>query len=151
MLRIILLFTALAVSAGLLACGPATSNNGNGNTAVVNAVDNAGIPNGNVNANGFAPVSPVTNTTPGIPPANAITPPKGATPTPGIPAPGNVNKPIKPGATPTPGIPDQETIRRQLQGIDSTNMNAPAKGDMMQMRPMKRGKGLNGKPVGNNQ
>lgn len=141
MLRIILLVSALAVSAALLACGGANSNNAN--IILVNSsANNAVAPNVATNANDMVPgsptvsVTPATNTTPGIPPANAITPPKGATPTPGIPAPGNVNKPMKPGATPTPGIPDQETIRRQMQGLEP-NMNVPPKGEI-QMRPTKR-------------
>jgi hypothetical protein len=75
--------------------------------------------------------SPASNTTAVV---NTATPmPKGATPTPGIPA--NANRPLKPGATPTPGIPDQETIRRQMQGLDTTNLNAaPSANTPMMMR-----------------
>jgi hypothetical protein len=64
--------------------------------------------------------------------------PKGATPTPGIPDPKLANRMIKPGPTPTPGIPDPETLRRQMRGLQNTNVNAASPGDNV-MRPMKKG------------
>ncbi len=70
-----------------------------------------------------APVQPSGNSTPGIPPVIANLP-KGATPTPGIPDPATLKKPMKPGVTPTPGIPDAATLRKAM-GQPPTNVNAP--------------------------
>ena len=105
---------------------------------------NSNVNTANSNANlppefSTSPIPPSSNTTPGIPPANQAVNamPRGTTPTPGIPA---ANKTLKPGTTPTPGIPDQETIRRQMQGLERPNVNANSArtpGDNM-MRPMKK-------------
>ena len=88
------------------------------------------------------PVQPSANSTAGIPSANGVRElPKGATPTPGIPDPKTLGKPVKPGATPTPGIPDPETIRRQMSGqAPIGNVNSAPQSDN-QMRPMKKGIG----------
>jgi hypothetical protein len=116
------------ISVVLLSCQSSTTTNSMaGNSA-------------NSNANNLppefstVPITPSTDTTPGIPANGVNTVPKGTTPTPGIPPPSTINKRQRPGATPTPGIPDQETIRRQMQGQGTPN---PTPGDN-QMRPMKK-------------
>lgn len=97
---------------------------GCGGSAPANSNSNINI---NINSNGAVKVDPA-NLPPGlstspIPPSNASTPgipavianmPKGATPTPGIPSPEEIKKPVKPGVTPTPGIPSPEELRRQM-------------------------------------
>ena len=149
MIRIILLASALSVTAFIFACGSPGTNNSNvylTNANSVNVLNNANVPATTdnpieINANSNSINSNVaTATTPGIPAVNSMTPlPKGATPTPGIPDPKTANKMVKPGVTPTPGIPDQETIRRQLQGMDQ-NMNVPSKGDLPTMMMRKGAK-----------
>ncbi|MCO6509455.1 MAG: hypothetical protein J5I65_01560 [Aridibacter famidurans] len=74
------------------------------------------------------PVETGSNSTPGIPP-DANVPPKGITPTPGIPANVNDATNIRKGTTPTPGIPDEETIRKQLERRDAdvNSVNRPSR------------------------
>ncbi len=76
------------------------------------------------------PLAPDGKTTPGIPEANQANMsnmPKGATPTPGIPDPANLNKPAPKGATPTPGIPDEKTLKEQMNRVikDANVVNRP--------------------------
>jgi hypothetical protein len=94
---------------------------------------NANRVNGNVNIDpknmpaglSTAPISPTSNTTPGIPnPANANRTGAGGTPTPGIPDKNMIGKPLPKGITPTPGIPDPATIKRQLNTPSNVNMQA---------------------------
>jgi len=147
MIRIILLFSALTLVAIAIACGSSPANNANvylTNTNSVNIANNANVPAVidapvNANVNSTEANSPIASATPGIAPINAMTPlPKGATPTPGIPSAANANKIAKPGVTPTPGIPDAETLRRQMQGLDTTNINAAPGGDMRMMKKTRR-------------
>ena len=136
----------LAASVALAAAGcQSTPSNSN---AAVNSNTNANIAGPvNLNANSLppglasAPMQPSAKATPGIPPANAGVLPKGATPTPGIPDPKTLGKPLKPGATPTPGIPDPETLRKQMGAPPPGAVNTAPKGDN-QMRPMKKGNNM---------
>jgi hypothetical protein len=48
--------------------------------------------------------------------------PKGTTPTPGIPDPKTMNKPVPKGATPTPGIPDPKVLKEQMNKPVNKNM-----------------------------
>ena len=102
-----------------LACQSETPLNTNTNTAnSVSNLDPNNMPAG-LSANAIAPSG---NSTPGIPDssaANANNLPKGATPTPGIPA--NPGKPVPKGATPTPGIPDPETLKKQMNEVYNSN------------------------------
>jgi hypothetical protein len=135
MIRIFLLLGLISVSAFIMSC-TGTSNANQNNSANINTnVDPKDLPPE------FQP-SPIpmgTNANiPGNVAVNGV--PKG-TPTPGI-DPKNAMVKIKPGATPTPGIPDQETIRRQMQGLERPNINsngAPTQpgGSMMRKRPLK--------------
>lgn len=104
--------TLICALAFVSACGGGTSGNGE-------------LPEG-INTQ---PVETGSNGAPGIP-SNVNIPPKGITPTPGIPANGNEAMNIRKGTTPTPGIPDQETIRRQMERKDAdpnaVNRQAPA-------------------------
>lgn len=123
------------VTAMMSACGSVETGNTNSNTNTAVAIDPANIPEGL----STTPLPPSTNSTPGIPPANAVNAvPKGATPTPGIPDEATRNKPFKPGATPTPGIPDQETIRRQMKQPTANVNDAPVANGEMMMRSRKR-------------
>ncbi len=133
------------------ACGTTPEpNTNNANAAGIGTVSlNAanlppGISNNPVIFNGNLPAS----NTPGQP---------GATPTPGIPDPANVNVKPKPGATPTPGIPSPEEIKRQMNRV--VNSMPPANGTVTQgnraSRPMMRTTNTNGvrtvrKPSGEN-
>lgn len=153
MIRIILLLSALGAVAIGMACGSSPANNSNVylvNANSVNVANNANVPAVidnpvNVNVNASEVNSPVASST--TAPVNT-TVSKGTTPTPGIPSAANANKTIKPGVTPTPGIPDRETLRRQMQGLDTTNINAAPGGDI-QMRPMKRGNGVPNRSAAN--
>lgn len=117
-LSIIILSSIFAIG-----CGTAPSNVANSNSNGPVKLDPANMPAG-INT---SPVQPSGNSTPGIPPANAVNAvPKGATPTPGIPDPADLNKKPKPGATPTPGIPDQETLKKQLQRPANVSATPPA-------------------------
>jgi hypothetical protein len=147
MIRIILLLSTLAAVAIAMACGSSPANNSNvylTNANSVNVANNSNVPAVidnpvNTNMNSSEVNSPIASTTPDVPAANAVsTLPKGATPTPGIPSPAAANKMVKPGVTPTPGIPDRETLRRQMQGLDTTNMNAEPGGDMRMMKKPRR-------------
>jgi hypothetical protein len=128
---------AVAVSS---ACSTAAPNaNTAANTNVSVTLDANSMPPGL----STSPLPPSSNSTPGIPPANQVAvAPKGGTPTPGIPDPKMIGKPLKPGATPTPGIPDPETLRRQMnQRVTNVNVNTPPAGpnnDGMMMSRKKR-------------
>ena len=108
-----------------LACQSATSPNANANAAnTATNIDPKDMPPGL----STAPITPSGNSTPGISDTNSMNanvPPKGATPTPGIPDPKDAGKPLPKGATPTPGIPDPETLKkqanRQIQNTNSAN------------------------------
>ncbi len=121
MIKVISLVLLLATTFTVFtACGTTPEPNANvANTAGIGAVNlNAanlppGISNNPVIFNGNMPAS----NTPGQP---------GATPTPGIPDPANVNVKPKPGATPTPGIPSPDEIRRQMNRV--VNTMPPANG-----------------------
>ena len=114
----VLLFTALSFGcSSVTPANSATNAMANANAAV--KIDPANMPAGL----STAPVQPSGNSTPGIPPVIANLP-KGATPTPGIPDPATLKKPMKPGVTPTPGIPDAATLRKAM-GQPPTNVNAP--------------------------
>lgn len=141
----------LASAAFFSGCGGTQSNSANspgnsaGNSNAANAapvavnLDPANMPPG-LSA---SPIQQGANV-PGVN-ANAVQP-KGGTPTPGIPSPAELKKPMKPGATPTPGIPSPEEIRRML-GNPPKNANAaspPMKGSDVPM--MKSNKATGGKP-----
>lgn len=122
MIKYTALLALLAITFGVLSgCGSAVDSNAN----IANGVNTAGI--GPINLNG-ANLPPGISNSPiimngnvGADGSNAMRP--GATPTPGIPDPANVNVRIKPGATPTPGIPSPEEMRRQMQQL--SNGSAP--------------------------
>lgn len=132
------MFTKL-ITAGLFASSIAAF--GCGGSAPANSISNSNI---NTNSNAFVNVDPV-NLPPGlstspVPPSNASTPgipavianiPKGATPTPGIPSPEELKKPVKPGVTPTPGIPSPEELRRQMGTPLRTSNSATSDVPMM--------------------
>lgn len=123
MLRSLSFLFLLCLTFIAMACGSAADTNSNrsGDSNRQSNLDPGNLPPGL----SPQPIQPSGNSTPGIPPANAINAvPKGATPTPGIPDPANINKPLKPGATPTPGIPDAETLRRQMNQV-RPNANVP--------------------------
>jgi hypothetical protein len=103
--------TALAAACGGEAGTNSNTANSNANRNTMQAVDANNLPPG-LSA---SPIVPTGNSTPGIPAPGNANVAKGTTPTPGIPDPKTLGKPLKPGATPTPGIPDPETIRRQMQ------------------------------------
>ena len=134
--------SALTVVAGiLLACGntsSATNVPTNSNVYVVPA--NATASPTPTAAN--VPTNMATNAASAVPPAPTFSQLPVGTPTPGI-DPKNAVIKLKPGAKPTPGIPDQETIRRQMQGIQRPNSNVdpalapPGGGMMMQKKPLK--------------
>lgn len=127
-----------------------------------NAVDST--KNANISANGNS--GPVTVDPSNLPPGLSANPiqqpanmpgvnanvvqPKGGTPTPGIPSPDEIRKPVKPGATPTPGIPSPEEIKKMLAKPGSA-VNAPTvpmKGSDVPM--MKSNKPMSGKPTPQN-
>lgn len=119
MIKYIALFTLLAATFGVLSgCGSTVDSNAN----MANGVNMVGV--GPVNLNGSNlpagisnnPIIMNGNTVMGTG-ANTVRP--GATPTPGIPDPANVNVKMKPGATPTPGIPSPEEMRRQMQRLSN--------------------------------
>ena len=138
----------------LISIGCGSTTEANSNTAVTNAnVSNARMQN--VDANNLppglsaSPLAPVGNNVPGISPANAANSlPKGTTPTPGIPDPSTIGKPMKPGVTPTPGIPDPATLKKQMEEIRrrmNSNSNQaqpppppPGAGDGQMMRKQRR-------------
>lgn len=148
------LITAAAISVFTLSgCGGSAGGSTSSNTANTNAKNTNSNGFTNVDANNLppglsaSPITPGTNTAPGIP-ANSANVPKGATPTPGIPDPKTLGKPVKPGATPTPGIPSPEEIRRQMQQKGPSNVNTPGpppSGESM-MRGRKQPKPVNQKP-----
>jgi|SRR5215204_5231727 len=149
MLRVLL--SVVLLSFGVLAFGCSSSTNTNTNSnANTNQV--IGVGNVAVDANNLpeglstSPLPPSANTTPGIPAANSVNVnTKGATPTPGIPDPETLKKPMKPGATPTPGIPSPEELRRQLQQRSNVNVNEPppASDDSMMMKSRKSPRPVN--------
>jgi hypothetical protein len=81
------------------ACQSNTAPNANANSA--NSLTNIDPKNMPPGLSG-SPVPATGEATPGIPSANAVAPPK--------------------GATPTPGIPDPETLKKQMN--QTTNANA---------------------------
>lgn len=131
MTRIGYLLLALFITASLMACGGASNTATNANTTAATApagntapvavnLDPANLPPG-LSA---SPIQQPANV-PGVNSNGAV--PRGATPTPGIPDPSKMNKPLKPGATPTPGIPSAEEIRKML-GKPGANANASTPG-----------------------
>ncbi|MFN6964166.1 MAG: hypothetical protein ACK4S4_10430 [Pyrinomonadaceae bacterium] len=127
----------LGTSVLIAACGGHPAMNTNANVAVG--------PLENVNADQLPagitvePIQPSANSTPGIPPVEAVNVAnKGATPTPGIPDPKTIGKPLKPGATPTPGIPDPETLRKMMNGQSTPDPTLPPQGNI-EMRSMRKG------------
>ena len=133
----VLIPTLIAAIAAAAGCSRTPVANSNQNTNVTVTVDANNMPPG-LSA---VPIAPSANSTPGIPPANqAYITTRGATPTPGIPDPKTLGKPLKPGATPTPGIPSEAELRRQLQTpLSNVNKNAAPGGPMMMQdrkRPM---------------
>ncbi len=129
MIKYTALLALLAITFGVLSgCGSATDSNAN----LANSVNMAGVGPVNLNNSNLPPgisINPIIingNTTVGNGP-NTVRP--GATPTPGIPDPANVNVKMKPGATPTPGIPSPEEMRRQMQRLSNSGpppANAPS-------------------------
>jgi hypothetical protein len=134
--------SALLAAAGiLLACGSTSSatnavGNSNIHVAPANAATSPTPPAANIATNA------ATDTNSAVPPAPTFSQLPAGTPTPGI-DPKNAVIKLKPGAKPTPGIPDQETIRRQMQGLERPNSNVnptlapPGGGMMMQKKPVK--------------
>ncbi len=121
------LFASSVAAFGCGGSAPANSNsNSNGNiNGVVNA-NPANLPPGL----STSPIEPSNASTPGIP-AVVANVPKGATPTPGIPSPEELKKPMKPGVTPTPGIPSPEEMRRQMGAPPKASNSAPTDVPMM--------------------
>lgn len=113
--------------AALTACGGSESENQNAASNSVKKLDPADLP---PEFSG-EPIKPSAETTPGIPaPGEANKVPVGATPTPGIPDPATLGKPVKPGLTPTPGIPSAEEIKKMMEaqrGRANTNGNSNVK------------------------
>ena len=102
-----------AVNTTNMANSAMKSENLNAQSAMVNSMVDSTATNTNVAA-------------PGIPTVIANMP-KGATPTPGIPSPEEMKKPVKKGATPTPGIPSPDEIRKQMGGaVPPSAVNDPA-------------------------
>ena len=138
----IFLLSALIVAAGiLLACGNASiATTTNATNAPTNSNTNAAA--ANLVVSPTPPSNAAANSTSAIPPAPTFSQLPIGTPTPGI-DPKNAVIKLKPGAKPTPGIPDQETIRRQMQGLQRPNSNVnptlapPGGGMMMQKKPVK--------------
>lgn len=122
-MKFLICFVGCSLIAMTVGCGPAETSNSNGaaNRAGANRIQN-------VNASELppglsaSPIAPVAN-------VNAVnSAPRGATPTPGIPDPKTLGKPMKPGATPTPGIPDPETLKKQMEQMRkamNSNANRP--------------------------
>lgn len=132
----LILLSAAAVAAG---CGGnATLVSNTNNATAVNANSNGAGPTAvNLDPKNMPPglsASPITQ--PNMPGVNSgVVQPKGGTPTPGIPSPGQLKKPIKPGATPTPGIPSPEEIRRMLGRPPlGSNASPPMKSDVPMMK-----------------
>jgi hypothetical protein len=119
--KVLFVFVFAAFLAGI-ACQTASAPGGNANKQNGNVnIDPKNMPAGLETQ----PIAPSSNTTPGIPdPANANKLPKGTTPTPGIPPPDQLGKPLPKGATPTPGIPDPATIKKQMSQPSNVNMQA---------------------------
>jgi hypothetical protein len=139
MSKLIFLSTLIVAAGILLACGntsSATNAPANSNIYVVPA--NAAVSPTPAAAN--VATNAATNSASAVPPAPTFSQLPVGTPTPGI-DPKNAVIKLKPGAKPTPGIPDQETIRRQMQGIQRPNSNVnptlvpPGGGMMMQKKP----------------
>jgi len=134
-----------------IGCGSTVESNSNVAGANTN-LSNSRIQNVDVNnlppGLSASPLSPTTNSAPGIPnPGNAVnSQPKGTTPTPGIPDPSTMGKPAKPGVTPTPGIPDPATLKKQMEEIRkrlNSNSNQlqpppPGAGDGQMMRKQRK-------------
>jgi hypothetical protein len=125
-------------SAGCSSAETTDSNSSEGNSSSnrIQNVDPKDLPPG-LSA---SPVVPVNN-------GNVMgSPTQGTTPTPGIPDPKTLGKPMKPGATPTPGIPDPETLKRQMEEIRKTanrNTNQPPPTGRTDDGPMMRSKRSN--------
>lgn len=113
----------LSVTVAATGCGTAEPANSNSaaNVSTANRIQN-------VDANNLppglsaSPVVPVNS----VNAVNSSGP--GSTPTPGIPDPKTLGKPMKPGATPTPGIPDPETLKKQMEVLRrqmNSNSNQP--------------------------
>ena len=123
MLKKFTIASVFLFSSFLLGCQSETPLNAN--TNVSNSVGNLDPSNMPPGLSGNTVTTP-GNAIPGIPDANSINSnnlPKGATPTPGIPA--NPGKPLPKGATPTPGIPDPATLKKQMDQISNTNPTNP--------------------------
>jgi hypothetical protein len=131
--KVLFVFICAAFLSGI-ACQPPNGPNANANRANGNVnIDPKNMPAGL----STGPISPSSNTTPGIPdPANANRTGAGGTPTPGIPANNMIGKPLPKGVTPTPGIPDEATRKRMMSQAGNINMqtnpnpnNVPTSGD----------------------
>ena len=141
MSKLFFLSALIAATGILLACGntsSATNAPANSNIYVVPA--NAAASPTPAAAN--VATNEATNAASAVPPAPTFSQLPAGTATPGI-DPKNAVIKLKPGAKPTPGIPDQETIRRQMQGLERPNSNVnptlapPGGGMMMQKKPTK--------------
>lgn len=154
-------FVAIILCAVLVAgCG--TSADNSTNVASTNSNMNTNVRLQNVNASDLPPgltgqpLNVQANVAPGIPAANSMNSmPKGTTPTPGIPDPATLGKPMKPGATPTPGIPDPVTLKKQMEAMRkqlASNSNQPAtippagSGDGQMMRKQRKVGNINSQP-----
>jgi len=128
MLRVISLTLLIIASGLILSCqstSPAVNNSSNLNTP-----NQAAAP---TPANTIVPIATPINSVPG----NAVNGVAANSPTPGVADSRKTAIRSRPGATPTPGIPDPETMRRQMQGLESPNTNiqlAPPGGGMMMMK-----------------
>jgi len=122
-MKVLTYFLALSLTVGAIGCSTAETTNSNrqANTSTANRIQN-------VDANNLppglsaSPVVPVNS----VNAVNSASP--GSTPTPGIPDPKTLGKPMKPGATPTPGIPDPATLKKQMEIIRrqmNSNSNQP--------------------------
>ena len=128
-MKAILKILTLSSVAMFAACGSSAVNSTNSMSNSAVKADNANMPAG------MAPVQPsnANANAPGIPTVIANVA-KGATPTPGIPSPEEMKKPVKKGATPTPGIPSPEEIRKQMGGAPIPTPDPAASQDSM-MKP----------------
>lgn len=149
-MKFLISLAILGILLNSIGCGStqeASSNTAAANTNMSNARIQNVDPNNLPPGLSASPMVPVGNNVPGISPANAANSlPKGTTPTPGIPDPSTIGKPMKPGATPTPGIPDPATLKKQMEEIRkrlNNNSNQPqppppGAGDGQMMRKQRK-------------
>lgn len=122
-MRSLVYLLGFSLAVGTIGCGTTETTNSNraANNTSANRIQNVD-PNNLPPGLSASPVVPVNS----VNAVNSAAP--GATPTPGIPDPKTIGKPVKPGATPTPGIPDPATLKKQMEIIRrqmNSNTNQP--------------------------